>query len=79
MPAHDIEMTVPAQSIKNADATITIRGDGEILGRLKISRGSVDWIPAKAQKWRYRMSWEKFHETMCDQGRKLEISRVDDD
>jgi hypothetical protein len=73
MPAHDIEMTVPAQSIKNADATITIRADGEILGRLKVSKGSIDWIPGKAIKWRYRLSWERFHELMCEQGKQLEI------
>jgi len=79
MPTHDLEMTVPAQSIKNADATITVRADGEVLGRIKVSRGSIDWVPGHAVKWQYRLTWEKFHELMCEHGRRMEISRVEDE
>lgn len=73
MPAHDIEMQVPAQMIKNADATITIRADGEILGRLKVSRGSVDWIPGRAVRYGYRMRWEAFDALMRADGKQFEV------
>ena len=71
MPAHEIEMQVPAQSIKNADAVITVWADGETHGKLKISRGSVDWTPGRAVKRSYRMSWEKFDEVMKTYGKEL--------
>ena len=71
MPAHEIEMQVPAQSIKNSDATITIWADGVVHGRLLISRGSVDWVPGRATKRRYSMTWEKLDEVMKAQGRDV--------
>lgn len=73
MPSHDIEMQVPSQAIKNSDATITIWADGEVLGRLQVNRGSVDWIPGRAQRYRYRMSWERFHALMCEHGRRSDL------
>jgi hypothetical protein len=73
MPTHDLEMSVPAQTIKNSDATISVWADGELLGRLKVSKGSIDWVPGHAVKWRYRLSWEKFHDLMCDNGRRSAI------
>lgn len=71
MPAHEIEMQVPAQSVKNADATITVWADGITHGKLKISRGSVDWVPGRATRRRYSMTWEKFDEVMKAQGKSL--------
>lgn len=71
MPAHEIEMQVPAQSIKNADATITVWADGVTHGKLKISKGSVDWVPGKATKKRYSLTWEKLDELMKTYGKEL--------
>ena len=71
MPAHEIEMQVPAQSIKNVDATITIWADGAVLGKLRVSKGSIDWTPGKAVKWNYRLSWEKFDALMKENGKPL--------
>jgi hypothetical protein len=70
MARHDIDLSVPAQTIRNADAEITIRSDGSILGRLKVSKGSVDWWPGKHSKTYYRMSWERFDQVMQDLGRE---------
>lgn len=71
MASHDIEMQVPAQTIKNSDATIAVWADRSMHGRLKISRGSVDWIPGRNVKKRYRMTWEKFDEIMKEYGKEL--------
>jgi hypothetical protein len=70
MAKHDIDIAVPAQTIRNTDAKITIRSDGAILGRLKVSKGSVDWWPGKNSKTYYRMTWEKFDELMQTEGRE---------
>jgi hypothetical protein len=57
MPRHEISITLPRKPLKNVDTTIEIKSDGEKLGELLISKGSLDWVPAGAQKPR-RISWE---------------------
>jgi len=70
MAKHDIDLSVPAQTIRNSDAEITIRSDGSILGRLRVSKGSVGWWPGKNSKTYYRMSWERFNQMMQEDGRE---------
>ena len=69
MPVHEINVTVPAQSIKNADMEIVIDADGRRFGRVKISRGSIDWVPANGTVTR-RLSWEKFAQLMDEHGQR---------
>lgn len=58
-----------AMEVVNADAEIEVRdGDGELIGRLLVSRGSVDWAPAN-KKLRHRMGWAKFAKLMEEEGR----------
>jgi hypothetical protein len=58
-----------AMEVVNADAEIEVRGtDGELLGRLLVSRGSVDWAPANKQL-RHRMRWRRFARLMEEEGR----------
>jgi hypothetical protein len=57
--------------VVNADAEIEVRGtDDELLGRLLVSRGSVDWAPANKQL-RHRMSWRRFARLMEEEGRQV--------
>lgn len=70
MPAHDIDVTLPAQTVKNKDLEVTIRADGYVFGRVRISRGSIDWVPANSDLPR-RMSWEKFAQLMDERGRPV--------
>jgi hypothetical protein len=59
MAQHEIEASLPAHRIVNTDVTVIIKSNGERLGDLLISKGSIDWRPAKHQI-SHRMSWEKF-------------------
>lgn len=70
MPAHDIDVTVPAQTIKNKDMEVAIRADGKRYGRVRISKGSIDWVPANSDLPR-RLSWEQFARLMDDHGRVI--------
>ncbi len=63
MPKHEIEAGLPAHEIVNADVTIAVKSDGKLLGELLVSRGSVDWRPARHQ-YSVRLSWEKFARLM---------------
>jgi hypothetical protein len=58
-----------AMEVVNADAEIEVRGtDGELIGRLLVSKGSIDWAPANKQL-RHRMNWRRFARLMEQEGR----------
>lgn len=59
MAKHDIEVDVPARRIVNTDLTVVVKSDGNKLGELRISKGTVDWRPAKRQR-SISMRWETF-------------------
>ena len=50
MPSHDVEMSIPTTKVVlHADVVFEIRSDDEKLGELRVSKGSIDWYPAKAK------------------------------
>jgi hypothetical protein len=62
LPTHDIEITLPTKPLKNVDTTITIRSDRKLLGRLHLSRGTIDW-----QRAGYNarpIEWEDFADAL---------------
>ena len=60
-----------AMEVVNADAEIEVRTtDNELLGRLLVSRGSIDWVGANKQL-RHRMTWRKFAKVMETEGRRI--------
>jgi hypothetical protein len=74
MPQHEVYFSLPTRSIMNADAEFEIISDGNKLGSLRISRGSLEWQPANSPL-RLQMGWEKFNEIMREHGtRKADLS-----
>lgn len=69
MPKHEIDARLPAHTIANVDVRFLVNSDGVLLGELKISKGSLDWRPAKHQYSR-RLSWEKFASLIEEHGSK---------
>ncbi|MHB8642857.1 MAG: hypothetical protein ACYDA3_08235 [Gaiellaceae bacterium] len=71
MATHEISLEVPQLVVvMNKDIEIVVREDDEILGRLRISKGSIDWIPRKA-KYARRLSWARFDALVEELGRKV--------
>jgi len=66
--AHDIEVTYPAQKVKNKDIVFTVRQNGTLMGRVKISKGNIDWFKPNAQTRTGRASWAQFKAWMEDEG-----------
>jgi hypothetical protein len=56
---HKISMRQPKDSVINRDVEFLVYRDGKKLGTLKISRGSLDWIPSNGTVTRY-LSWSDF-------------------
>jgi hypothetical protein len=69
MPEHEIALELPQQFfLANKDMVIAVRSDSKLLGRLKISKGSIDWMPAKNSRYSHEMSWEDFEHVMRTRG-----------
>jgi hypothetical protein len=69
MAKHEVGLDVNRLvTVKNVDVEIPVRADGKVLGRLRISRGGVDWTPGRRQKAR-TMTWERFASVMEAEGR----------
>ena len=62
MATHEISLKVPhGITIVNTDIEVQVRADGDLLGRLRISKGTIDWIPAH-KKGAHRLRWRRFAE-----------------
>lgn len=77
MPRHHIEISLPTKPLKNVDTTIAIWSDDEKLGEMRISRGSLDWIPAGAHNPR-QITWENVAYLLNDPNRALQALRKAD-
>ena len=60
MPRHDVEMSIPTtKMVLHADVVFEIRADGEKLGELRVSQGTIDWYPRGVQRG-VSLTWEQF-------------------
>ena len=66
MPTHDVELRLPSKAIRNADVSIAVSADGARLGELRISKGTIDWQPARRQK-PIKVRWERFAALMDEE------------
>jgi hypothetical protein len=66
--AHSVGLRIDHElPVGNVDVKIVVTQDGERLGVLKLSRGSVDWKPGKAKRT-WQLEWERFDELMRAHG-----------
>jgi hypothetical protein len=64
---HDLSLRLPkGVEIEHADLEIVVREDGALLGRILISRGSIDWRPARKQRG-HKLNWTAFARLMEEQ------------
>lgn len=64
-------MKVPSHDVVNSDVTIQVKSDDTLLGRIEISKGSIDWWPANNSKNHYKMAWETFQAVMETHGKSV--------
>lgn len=68
MAQHDVTFTIPERSLGKADLEFKIKRNGEMVGRLKVSNGTVVWVPKNAQYGR-KLGWVKFDQLMQEHGK----------
>lgn len=59
----DVTLSIPKRSLGKTDFEFIVNPNGEIVGRLKLSNGTVVWVPKNAQ-YGYNLGWIKFDERM---------------
>jgi len=64
MARHDVEMSIPTtKMVLHADVVFEVRSDGEKLGELRVSQGTIDWFPRRVQRG-VSLTWEQFDQRM---------------
>ncbi len=61
MAAHDVYFTLPERKLGRTDIEVRVKRNGSAFGRLLISEGALEWLPAK--KWGksgIRIGWVQF-------------------
>ena len=61
--AHDVMFNVPFRSLGKSDIEFEVKVDGEIFGKLKISKGSLVWFP-KGNTYGHKIGWSQFDSLM---------------
>jgi hypothetical protein len=77
MPSHRVRMSVPEFDIGGSNVEFVVQsnrrtptGDLEKLGELHISKGSLEWWPKGAKRYRREVKWERFAEWIEETGRR---------
>jgi hypothetical protein len=68
MAEHTVNVKTPALEVGKVDVVFTIRRDGTTFGRLKISRGGVEWMPSWKSKKAFHMPWDEFDGVFREHG-----------
>jgi hypothetical protein len=67
MAQHDVTFTIPERELGKADIEFKIKRNSQRIGRLKVSNGTIVWVPKNAKRG-YRMNWLKFDALMQEHG-----------
>ena len=54
--AHEVLFRLPNRVLGSADLQLDVNKDGTKLGRLKVSKGSVVWVP-RNRTYGYKLAW----------------------
>ncbi len=49
MADHDVFFTLPERQLGRADAEFRIKRNAQAFGKLRISEGGLEWVPANKQ------------------------------
>lgn len=68
MAIHGVKFTLPERELGKADAEFRVKRDGTALGRLKISNGTLVWVP-KDKTYGFKLAWKDFDALMQKEGK----------
>jgi len=62
--AHEVVLDIATKFVLHKDVRVDVKTDEGKLGTLLISKGNIEWLPARNRVNKYRMTWSKFAEVM---------------
>jgi hypothetical protein len=65
--AYDVSLKTTAFEVTKKDVVFQVKRNGEMLGRLRVSKGNVEWVPKDFERG-YQIKWKEFGELMCKEG-----------
>ena len=71
--AHDVSFKIPERSLGRADIEFNVKNSSGKIGTLKISKGSIVWVPVNAQRGR-RINWVDFAKLMEEHASSFEMN-----
>jgi hypothetical protein len=72
MATHDVSLNITKPiPVGNVDIEIPVRRNGRAFGKVKISKGAIDWMPANKSKTAYYLAWGEFAKFMAEHGRQV--------
>ena len=63
---HKVTFTLPERELGKADIEVKVRHNKVMLGTLKVSKGSLVWVPRDEQKG-HKINWVNFDKYMQTQ------------
>lgn len=59
MADHDVYFSIPERELGKADVEFRVKRNGQAFGRLRVSVGSLVWVPAN-KKYGHKLGWKEF-------------------
>lgn len=72
MAKHDVTVDMPPRPLKRQDVSFLVKTDGQVLGTLKVSNGSIVWFP-RGTTHGCKMGWSKFDSVMKENATRIEV------
>ena len=56
--AYSIKIKPPKMEVLHSDVVFIVRDENRLLGRLKVSQGNLEWIPAGNSVNTFKIQWK---------------------
>jgi len=70
MSEHTVQFRTSPLDVAKVDVVFRVKQHGRAFGRLRISKGGVEWVQKSDSKKAFHMSWERLDEKFVDRGIK---------
>lgn len=72
MATHNVTLKAPDIEVVNKDFVFHLKRDGKKLGRLKISKGAIVFVPAYGGvRKQWKLTWDQVAEWAESEGKKV--------
>lgn len=77
--AHQVSLDIATKLVLHKDVKIEVKNEDGKLGTLLVSKGNIEWLPAKNSVNKNRLSWAKFAQLMETEGKPVKITKKIED